>query len=146
MRPRFTGPPDFFLAFLAAPFAGAVTAILLAFLISLATDQNGTRPGELLAWSLFAGLYGLPICALFTLVVGGCAAAYVHWRRRVPSLPWALAIGFVVATGAFVLLNALTDPPEPDRIVSELSLFAAACSLPTAWAFWRLGLRGRRLS
>lgn len=119
MRVRFTGTPDFWLAFPGAPFAGAVAMTLAA---------------------LLAGLFGLAICAAFTLVVGGCVVAYVRWSRRVPSLQVALVVGLAIAAGGVLLLN---DGAETMKV---LALLGGASSLATAWAFWRLGLRGRTIA
>lgn len=63
MRVRFTGAPDFWLAFLGAPFAGAVAMTLAALLAIASSGHDGVAPEEAIVGSLQAGLFGLAICA-----------------------------------------------------------------------------------
>ena len=140
MRVRFTGTPDFWLAFLGAPFAGAVATTLAALLVFASSGSDGVAPEEAIVGSLQAGLFGLAICAAFTLVVGGCVVVYVRWSRRVPSLQVALVAGLALAAGGVLLLN------EGAETMKIPALFGGASSLATAWAFWRLGLRGRTIA
>ena len=140
MRVRFSGtPPNFFLAFLVAPFAGALTAILLAAVMLLASAEVGmSRFSDWMASAAFLGIYALVICAMFTTAIGVCVVMYVELSGHIPSLPSALAIGFLVAVSVFLLLEDI------DRISLGYAAFAGMCSLTTAWSFWWLGLRGRR--
>jgi len=146
MRVRFSGtPPNFILAFMVAPFAGAVTAILLAFIVVFAAnDDRRWRFVELMAMAAAVGVYALILCALFTVVIGTCVVAYVHLRRHIPSLLSALTIGFLIAVGVFLLLDVGSSRAEADLGFLGLAGFAGVCSLPTTWSFWWLGLRGRR--
>jgi hypothetical protein len=129
--------PNFVLAFLLAPLAGAITAALLILVAT--TAAGGASLGDNLDRAAMVGVLALAICALFTLVVGGCAAAYVRSGNPIPSLVSALSIGFAVAAGVSVLLVLLTST----QYFLGLASFVAACGLSTAWAFWCLGLRGR---
>ena len=148
MPTRSSGAPSFVTAFLLAPFAGAVTAILLYAGIALFTSELSAETLSLLGKVLLAiGAGALIVCAFLTAVAGGLAAGYVRWRRRVPSLPWALAIGFVIGAGVFGLLELKArgaSEVDPETLI--YAAYAGICGLFTAWAFWRLGLRGRTVA
>lgn len=131
--------PNWFLAFLLAPFAGAVTAIALAFVAEILSGWNFPSVYEAFPMAAAVGFVALMITAPFTLVVGACVVLFVSSRRRVPALPWALTIGFVIAAGFGLLWSGSSSTVSG----LELPLFAGVCSLPTAWAFWWLGLRRR---
>lgn len=97
-----------------------------------------SRFSDWMASATFLGIYALVVCAVFTTVIGVCVVMYVELSGHIPSLLSALAIGFLVAVSVFLLLQDL------DRSSLSLTAFAGMCSLPTAWSFWWLGLRGRR--
>jgi hypothetical protein len=146
---RFTGtPPNFWLAFLAAPLMGALASMLFAVIITLTTAAPGARPSltELAMMSAAVGVYALAICAAFTLLLGASVVAYVCRRGRVPSLGAAIGIGVAAALivfAGFPSIDAIRQSSPLDSGTVFFAAFAAAAAIPTAWSFWWLGLRGR---
>ena len=138
MSERVNHLPNFLLAFLLAPVAGAVSVLLLGFF--LLRGHSNLSLSNLPSALFFVGGSAYALCAVFTGIAGGCAIAYLRSTGRIPSLASALLIGVAVAYCTFVLVGLPSG--QPDYL--GVPVFAAACSLPTAWAFWFLGLRGRR--
>jgi hypothetical protein len=149
MQWRFTGtPPNYWLAFLLAPLAGALTSLVIAVVMSMATSRTEHSLIEHIVMSEVVGLYALIIGAAFTAVVGAIVVLYVRLRRRVPSLAVAIVGGLLIAVIPFAihplaLRIRSTHPPDGNSFL--LTAFAAAAAIPTAWCFWWLGLRGRRV-
>lgn len=145
---RFTGtPPNYPLAFMLAPGAGAVSAAILALLVVVFSPMDPSfRASELAALAAAVAAYAFIICAGFTLVVGAGVAAFVRVSHRVPSLTVALAVGALAAVLPFATAAAMNRSGSSAQLTFEslgMPLFAIAVSVPTACSFWYLGLRNR---
>jgi hypothetical protein len=147
-------PPNFSVAFMLAPFAGALAAFAMAAVWSPVLLE----PGEfgvvgMIAVAGFVSLYALGLCIAYTAVVGTGVLLFVRGTGRVPRRSTAILVGILVG---FVPFAAFAVSELREQYAFETSLaarastvlltptIALAASLATAIAFWRLGLKGRR--
>jgi hypothetical protein len=143
-------PPNFWLGFLVAPFAGAAAAAVVTAVWTV-TAMWGPEfeVSAAIIVSLLAGLVGLVISAAYTLVAGGFAVLYVQQLRKVPAKAVAVTIAILGGFAPFLAITLsqyvgvnVTFRLSEAVLIPTASLAASLC---TALVFWRLALRGRQV-
>ena len=124
---RFVG------AVILAPVAGAILAFVAIFIIF--SFAGGWSLSDIFGAAASVGLWTLIVCYIYVVVVGTSAYVYARVRRRVPALATALIVGIVTGVVPFVYASL---GGEVTLESFALPAFAAACSVATAWTFWRL--------
>jgi hypothetical protein len=145
MKVRFSNtPPNFWLAFLVAPAAGAIAAgaTSLIFLVpGIAPEDIGSG---IVPAAVTTTLVTLVITSAFTCVIGALVVLHVKRSGRIPSRSTAIAVGVIAGVLPFATCNGLTM--DASSRLSEL-LFTPALaltgSIATSWTFWKLGLENR---
>lgn len=144
MKIRFSNtPPNYWLAFIVAPVAGAIAAgaTSLMFFVASVTPRD---IGSTIVPTAIVTTLTLIITAVYTCVIGALVVFYIKRSGRIPSRFTAIAVGLIVGVLPFAPWSALMmdTSAQPFDLLFTPAL-ALAGSIATSWAFWRLGLRNR---
>jgi len=130
----------FAVAAVLASIFGALTAfaatIIFVFLAGKPSEKTPIEAGKI---GLMMAFWALIICAVYAVIAGAAAFAYVRTGRGAPSLAAAIVIALVIGATPFVAASfAREDPFEAKQLF--IPIVAVVCSIATAWAFWRAAL------
>lgn len=142
--------PDWGLAFVLSPIAGAAAVFVVTALYAVTQQQPNQTGLMLLAGGGLFAVYGLILSVMYTLVVGGLIVAWVVRTGKVLSRMTAIAIGLMTGFLPFAACAVGSFHDSTGWHVSDLfsGLFipflALGASVANAWSFWALGMKNRK--